>query len=68
VIREKSNKTNKFRRDPNYFLPLWTTLSGFESRSRQRIGILDLPLPDPPPDGAEWIEAYRRWACGSRSR
>ena len=33
-------------------------------RSRQRIPILDLPLPDPPPSGAEWIEAYRRWARG----
>ncbi|MEV0620626.1 hypothetical protein AB0I81_45390 [Nonomuraea sp. NPDC050404] len=21
----------------------------------QAIGVLDLPLPDPPPDGAEWI-------------
>lgn len=31
-------------------------------RSRQRIPILDLPLPTPPPDGAEWIEAYRRWS------
>ena len=29
---------------------------------QQAIGILDLPLPDPPPDGAEWIHAYRRWA------
>lgn len=27
----------------------------------QAIPILDLPLPTPPPDGAEWIEAYRRW-------
>lgn len=33
-------------------------------RSRQRIPILDLPLPDPFPSGAEWIEAYRRWAHG----
>jgi hypothetical protein len=33
-------------------------------RSRQRIPILDLPLPDPPPSGTEWIEAYRRWARG----
>jgi hypothetical protein len=33
-------------------------------RSRQRIPILDLPLPDPPPSGAEWIEAYRRWVRG----
>jgi hypothetical protein len=31
-------------------------------RSRQLIRLLELPLPDPPPDGAEWIEAYRRWA------
>ena len=33
-------------------------------RARQRIPILDLPLPDPPPSGAEWIEAHRRWARG----
>ncbi|MGH8564252.1 MAG: calcium-binding protein [Gammaproteobacteria bacterium] len=31
-------------------------------RSRQAIRILDLPLPDPLPAGAEWIEAYRQWA------
>jgi hypothetical protein len=30
-------------------------------RSRQSLPILDLPLPTPPPDGAERIEAYRRW-------
>jgi hypothetical protein len=29
---------------------------------RQAICVLDLPLPTPPPDGAEWIEAYRHWA------
>jgi hypothetical protein len=29
---------------------------------RQSIGILDLPLPSPPPAGAEWIDAYRHWA------
>ena len=33
-------------------------------RNRQPIAILDLPLPSPRPDGAEWIEAYRYWACG----
>lgn len=33
-------------------------------RMRQAIGILDLPLPDPAPEGAEWIEAYRWWAGG----
>jgi hypothetical protein len=32
---------------------------------RQRIPILDLRLPTPPPAGAEWIEAYRRWARGA---
>jgi hypothetical protein len=31
-------------------------------RSRLRIGILDLPIPNPSPGGAEWIEAYRRWS------
>jgi hypothetical protein len=31
--------------------------------SRQR-PILDLPLPDPRPKGAEWIDAYRRWTRG----
>jgi hypothetical protein len=30
--------------------------------SRQAICVLDLPLPTPPPGGAEWIEAYRHWA------
>ncbi len=33
-------------------------------RSTQRIPILDLLLPLPPPAGAEWIAAYRRWANG----
>lgn len=30
-------------------------------RWQQAIGILDLPLPTPQPDGAEWIEAFRCW-------
>jgi hypothetical protein len=30
-------------------------------RARQSLPIVDLPLPTPLPDGAEWIEAYRRW-------
>jgi hypothetical protein len=30
-------------------------------RERQTFPILDVPLPTPPPDGTEWIEAYRRW-------
>ena len=29
---------------------------------RQKIGILELPLPKRAPEGAEWIEAYRRWS------
>jgi hypothetical protein len=34
-------------------------------KQRQRIPICDLPLPSPPPAGAEWIAAYRHWtACG----
>lgn len=31
-------------------------------KHRQAIPILDLPLPDPPPQGAGWIAAYRHWA------
>lgn len=30
-------------------------------RARQRIPILELPLPVTPPEGEEWIEAYRHW-------
>ncbi len=30
--------------------------------NRQRVPILDLPLPKPRPAGAEWIDAYRRWS------
>ena len=33
-------------------------------RERQRIPLVDLPLPVPRPGGADWIEAYRRWAKG----
>jgi hypothetical protein len=32
---------------------------------RQKIPILELPLPTPRPVGSEWIEAYRHWARGS---
>lgn len=35
-------------------------------RTRQAISLLELPLPVPPPRGAEWIEAFRRWARGGR--
>ena len=31
---------------------------------QQPVPILDLSLPAPPPEGAEWIEAFRRWARG----
>jgi len=34
-------------------------------RERQTVPLLDLPLPEPPPAGWKWIEAYRRWARGS---
>jgi hypothetical protein len=32
--------------------------------ARQRIPILELPLPSPAPAGSEWIEAYRAWTTG----
>jgi hypothetical protein len=43
-------------------------------KATQRIPVLELSLPTPPPEGAEWIDAYRRWAkeehdhSGPRSR
>lgn len=33
-------------------------------KARQRVPILDLPLPAPLPAGSEWIEAYRAWLKG----
>ena len=30
--------------------------------ARQSISIAEPPLPTPPPPGAEWIEAYRKWS------
>jgi hypothetical protein len=35
-----------------------------KARLEEMIPTLDLPLPTPPPDGAEWIEAYRQWRGG----
>lgn len=31
-------------------------------RHTQAVHLLDLPVPEPPPKGAEWIAAYRYWA------
>jgi len=31
-------------------------------RNRQRVPVLDLPVPKPRPAGVEWIDAYRRWS------
>jgi len=34
-------------------------------RDGEKVGVplLDLPIPKPPPKGAEWIEAYRLWVA-----
>jgi hypothetical protein len=32
-----------------------------QNRERRTVPLLELPLPKPPPRGAEWIEAYRLW-------
>ena len=34
-------------------------------KARQRISLSELPLPSPPPAGAEWIAAYRYWRTGA---
>jgi len=31
-------------------------------KAKQRVPLLDLPLPSPSPAGADWIAAFRRWA------
>jgi len=31
---------------------------------KQKLPLLELPLPTPRPAGSEWIEAYRHWARG----
>ncbi|WP_316783713.1 hypothetical protein [Streptomyces sasae] len=31
-------------------------------RHRQAIGLLDLPVLEPAPEGWAWVEAYRHWA------
>ncbi len=35
-------------------------------KAEQRVPLLDLPLPRPSPEGADWIAAFRRWARGSQ--
>jgi hypothetical protein len=35
-------------------------------RHRQLISLVNLPLPSPPPDGWEWVDAYRHWARSGR--
>jgi hypothetical protein len=30
-------------------------------KHRQRIAVVDVPLPAEAPEGAEWIDAYRQW-------
>jgi hypothetical protein len=34
--------------------------------TKQRVPLLDLPLPSPSPAGTDWIAAFRRWARGGR--
>ncbi len=36
-----------------------------KGKTRQRISLLELPLPSPPPEGADWIVAYRYWRTGA---
>jgi hypothetical protein len=33
-------------------------------KNRQRVLLAELPLPDPRPTGAQWIDAYRQWVNG----
>jgi GTPase len=31
-------------------------------RDLLRVALHELPMPDPRPEGAEWVDAYRHWA------
>ena len=53
---------HRIRNTYNFIRPI---IEAKISAATQRIPILDLPLPTPPPEGAQWIEAYRRWAKGA---
>lgn len=33
-------------------------------KHRLKIPLADLPMPSPPPEGAEWMEAFRLWRKG----
>jgi hypothetical protein len=33
-------------------------------KNRLKIPLVDLPVPSPPPEGAEWVEAFRLWRKG----
>lgn len=36
-----------------------------KGKTKQRISLSELPMPSPPPKGAEWIVAYRYWRTGA---
>ncbi len=36
-----------------------------KGKTRQRISLSEWPLPSPPPEGSEWIVAYRYWRTGA---
>ena len=48
-------------RDDNSIVAICT-----RGRDRQAIPLIDLPLPGPPPDGWEWIAAYKHFCKGRR--
>jgi hypothetical protein len=37
----------------------------YRGDERSSIPLVDLPRPEPPPAGWEWIDAYRKWARGA---
>jgi hypothetical protein len=46
-------------RDDNRIVAICT-----RGKEKQAIALLDLPLPSPRPEGAEWVEAYRYFLRG----
>jgi len=47
------------QRDDNHIVAICK-----RGKNKLAIGVVDLPLSSPRPEGADWIEAYRAWLGG----
>jgi hypothetical protein len=59
VLGAEVSVTGLELRDDNRIVAICT-----RGKAKQAIALLDLPLPSPRPEGAEWVEAYRYFLGG----